>query len=240
MLAVLRQRDFVLLWLARLVSIADDLAFVVALPLHVYRLTDSTLATAATFVPSSMPVVLFGSVAGVFVDRWERKRTMIFADAVRSALLLPLLLAPDQLGMIYTIAIIQRAVGLFFSPAESALLPKLVEKERLVTANALNSLNDTIAFLVGPALGSLLYATSGIGGVTVINAVTYLGSAALIQGIVADGRPERNESGTSQEQSAWLRGYQEWIEGLRWSFATGRFGFSSCRSLWRVWRKVSS
>ena len=138
MLAVLRERDFVLLWLAGLVSIAGDLAFVIALPLHVYRLTDSTLATAATFAASSLPGVLFGSVAGVFVDRWDRKRTMIVADLLRAVMLLPLLLAPDQLGMIYTIAIIQGAVGLFFSPAESALLPKLVEKERLVTANALN------------------------------------------------------------------------------------------------------
>ena len=100
MLAVLRQRDFVLLWLAGLVSIAGDLAFVIALPLHVYRLTDSTLATAATFAASSLPGVLFGSVAGVFVDRWDRKRTMIVADLLRAVMLLPLLLAPDQLGMI--------------------------------------------------------------------------------------------------------------------------------------------
>lgn len=218
MFATLRQRDFVLLWLAGLVSIAGDLAFVIALPLHVYRLTDSTLATAATFAASSLPGVLFGSVAGVFVDRWDRKRTMILADLLRAVLLMPLLIAPDQLGMIYTIAIIQGAVGLFFSPAESALLPKLVEKERLVTANALNSLNDNIAFLVGPALGSLLYATSGIGGVTIINAVTYLGSAALIRGIVADGRPERGESSSSQGDNAWLRVYREWIEGLRFVF----------------------
>ena len=91
-LATLRHRDFALLWTAGLVSVAGDFALVVALPLHAYALTGSAVATGGVFAASLLPHVLLGSVAGVFVDRWDRKRTMIVADLLRAALLLPLLL----------------------------------------------------------------------------------------------------------------------------------------------------
>ena len=84
MFALLRVRDFGLLWLAGLISIAGDLALVVALPLHVYRLTDSTLATAGVLAANFLPRVLLGSVAGVFVDRWDRRTVMVVADLIRA------------------------------------------------------------------------------------------------------------------------------------------------------------
>jgi MFS family permease len=194
MLATLRQRNFALLWLAGLVSIAGDFALIVALPLHVYRLTGSTLATACTLAANSLPRVVAGSVAGVFVDRWDRQRTMVAADLLRAAALLPLLVAPTNLGAIYAIAAVQGTIGLFFSPAEGALLPQLVGEERLVTANALNALNDNLGMLAGPALGALLYAETGIGGVVLADAATYLGSALLI-GLIRDGG-RRTEDGS--------------------------------------------
>ena len=91
MLATLRHRDFALLWFAGLVSVAGDFALLIALPLHAYALTGSAVATGAVFAASLLPSILLGSVAGVFVDRWDRKRTMVAADLLRAALLLPLL-----------------------------------------------------------------------------------------------------------------------------------------------------
>ena len=70
-----------------------------ALPIHVWRLTSSGVATAAVFAASLIPRALLGSVAGVFVDRWDRKRTMIAADLLRTLLLLPLLLV-DAPGLL--------------------------------------------------------------------------------------------------------------------------------------------
>ncbi len=214
MFATLRQRDFALLWLAGLVSVAGDFAFLVALPLHVYRLTDSALATAGVFVAYFLPGVLIGSVAGVFVDRWDRKRTMVVADVARAFVLLPLLLLPDILVAIYAVTAALGTIGPFFGPAESALLPTLVGKDRLVAANALNSLNDNLGMLIGPAFGALLYATSGMGGVIVVNAVSYLGSALLIRLIAADARPDRSEN-EEAVGSAWTRMVSEWRAGLR-------------------------
>jgi MFS family permease len=144
MLATLRHRDFALLWVAGFISVAGDFALLVALPLHAYALTGSAVATGGVFAATLLPSVLLGSIAGVFVDRWDRKRTMVVTDLARTFVLLPLLLLPDTLAAIYAVTAILGTVGPFFGPAEGALLPTLVGKERLVSANALNSLNDNL------------------------------------------------------------------------------------------------
>jgi MFS family permease len=213
-LATLRHRDFGLLWFAGLISVAGDFALIVALPLHVYRLTGSTLATAGTFAASTLPGILIGSIAGVFVDRWDRKQTMVVTDIARAIILLPLLLAPDHLAMIYAVAAVRGTLGLFFFPAESALLPTLVGADRLVAANALNALNDNLGFLFGPALGALLYAEVGIEGVVIVDALSYLGSALLIRLIAAEARPTR-EAAASPGGSPWARAIADWRDGLR-------------------------
>jgi hypothetical protein len=81
MIATLRQRNFALMWLAGLISLAGDWALSVGLPIYVYTLTHSVLATAITLMCAVTPGVLVGSVAGVFVDRWDHKRTMVAINA---------------------------------------------------------------------------------------------------------------------------------------------------------------
>jgi hypothetical protein len=81
MIATLRQRNFALMWLAGLISLAGDWALSVGLPIDVYTLTHSVLATAIMLMCAVTPGVLVGSVAGVFVDRWDHKRTMVAINA---------------------------------------------------------------------------------------------------------------------------------------------------------------
>ena len=213
MFDTLRQRDFGLLWLAGLISIAGDMALLIALPLHVYRLTGSALSVATSLAMTFAPGVVIGSVAGVFVDRWDRKRTMIVADAARAVVLLPVLVAPDRVGLLYAVAAVQGTIGLFFGPAEDALLPKLVGEERLVTANALNALNNNLGFLIGPAVGAVLYAETGLAGVALADAASYLGSAALIRLIAADAQPGRDGEAPGVG-SPWARMVADWRAGL--------------------------
>ncbi|MEZ4571747.1 MAG: MFS transporter [Thermomicrobiales bacterium] len=213
MFELLRIRDFGALWLAGLISFAGDAAIIFALPLHIYRLTNSTLATAGVLAATFLPRVLFGSVAGVFVDQWDRKWTMVAADTTRALFLLPILIAPDQLTVLYAVAAIQGTIGMFFRPAEGALLPKLVGEEHLVAANALNSLNNNIGMLVGPAMGTILYAAFGIGGTILADAATFAISAALISSIRADSRPER-DSNTPIGGAAWERMASNWRAGI--------------------------
>ena len=92
MLRVLRQRDYSLLWFGGFISQLGDFVLFVGLPYEIYRLTGSTLATAGMVLAFLVPEILFGSVAGVYVDRWDRRRLMIAVNLVQAVVLLPLLL----------------------------------------------------------------------------------------------------------------------------------------------------
>lgn len=97
-------------------------------------------------------------MAGVFVDRWDRKRTMVVANLLQVLVMLPLLLVcpGEPLWLVYVVAFVMAAVWQFVSPAENALLPGLVGPDRLMVANSLNAFNDNLARIAGPALGGLI------------------------------------------------------------------------------------
>jgi len=117
--SLLRRRNFALLWIGGLTSGVGSAMLFIALPFYVYARTHSALATGAMFIAEMAPAVLLGSAAGVFVDRWDRRRTMIVADLARAALLLLLLAADtrDRLWIIYAVACAESALSQFFTPA---------------------------------------------------------------------------------------------------------------------------
>jgi MFS family permease len=219
MLATLRHRNFALLWLGGLISFVGDWALFIALPVFVYDLTGSTLATGGMFMAQSLPRLLLGSIAGVFVDRWDRRRTMIVANLLSAAVLLLLLLVrtPADLWLLYTAAFVQTTVTLFFSPAESALVPHLVGEDQLLHANALTALNWELTRLIAPPLGGLAMVWFGFGSVIMLDAVSFLLSAGLIALITQPGEAallpayEPRTAGAS----AWLRMWSELAAGLR-------------------------
>src|SRR5258708_17143494 len=92
MLAALRQRNFAFLWFGQVISMIGDWVLFIALPFYVYTLTGSTLATGMMFIVETIPRLFFGSIAGGFVDRWDRKRTMFIAELSQAFLLIPLFL----------------------------------------------------------------------------------------------------------------------------------------------------
>src|SRR5437762_12450191 len=103
MFAVLRKRNFTLLWLGQIVSMCGDGFLFIAVPYYVYQLTGLILQTGITVVAETLPRVLLSSLAGVFVDRWNRRWTMLIADLLRAAVLLLMLLvhSADLLWLIY-------------------------------------------------------------------------------------------------------------------------------------------
>ncbi|HEY8446213.1 MAG TPA: MFS transporter [Thermomicrobiales bacterium] len=215
-LATLRHRDFALLWVAGLISVAGDYALMVALPLHAYELTGSAIATGGVFAATLLPRVLLGSVIGVFVDRWDRKRTMVGADLLRALALLPMLAvtSADLIWILYAVRALTGTLALFFDPAENALLPRLVGEERLVAANALNALNNNLGRLGGPAAGGALYAWGELSAVAIADAATFVVSAILILAIRANTRPEPS-SKRPAAASKFEQMVSEWWAGLR-------------------------
>jgi Na+/melibiose symporter-like transporter len=123
MLQTLKHRNFALLWTGGLISLIGNWILIAAMPFHIYAVTDSALLTSAWLMAYIAPGVIFGSVAGVFVDRWDRKRTMVVASLMQAAILLVLLLAQtaETVWLIYVVAFIEATLAQFFSPAENAL-----------------------------------------------------------------------------------------------------------------------
>lgn len=218
MIATLRQRDFALLWTAGLISLTGDWLLLIALPIYVYTLTRSAAVTSSVFLAEFIPPVLLGSVAGVFVDRWDRRRTMIIANLLQAVGLLPLLAVhtPGTLWIVYVVAVAESALAQFVAPAEQALLPRLVGEEHLVAANALAALNANLARLVGAPLGGLVAGLLGLRGTVLLDAASFMISGALIGGIAA----RRGSEGPAAVADAttvvrWTTVWREWVAGLR-------------------------
>jgi len=219
MFAIFRNRNFSLLWLAGLISIMGNWVLIAALPFHVYAVTQSALATSGWLMAYILPGVLFGSMAGVFVDRWDRRKTMIIINLMQMGVLLALMLvrSPEWIWVVYVVGFLESTLSQFFGPAENALLPTLIDEEQLVSANSLNSLNDNLARIIGPAIGGALLATWGLTAVVVADAVSYL-SAALLIGLMViptthktTNTAEIGASATTKFVAVW----QEWIAGLK-------------------------
>lgn len=185
MLATFRQRNFTLLWLGGLISLAGDWMLNIALPVYVYTVTRSALATSLMAIAAFLPQPLLGSLAGVYVDRWSRKRTVAICNLLMMLGLLPLLLVhgPASLWIIYPVLLGESVLAQFFRAAQSALLPTLVGEDLRVPANALSGLSLHLARLAGPALGGIVVGLVGLRGVVVADAVSF-GIAALLIALI--------------------------------------------------------
>jgi MFS family permease len=165
---------------AGLVSISGDWILLVGLLYRVYAMTGSTVASALTVLSASAPPVLLGSVAGMFADRWDRKRTMIVADLLMAAGLLPLLAVHGsrQAWIVFAVLFWEGAVEQFFSPAQQAMVPRLVPDDQLMAANVLNGQVRDVSRLAGSALGGVIAALGGLVAVTMADAASFVVSAA--------------------------------------------------------------
>jgi MFS family permease len=218
MLALLRQRNFALLWFGGLISLTGDWVLYVALPFYIYQQTHSTLATAALVAAELVPNLILGSIAGVFVDRWDRKQVMVVASVLQTGVVLLLLLvhSAEWVWLVYLVSTVQTAIGTFFSPAENALLPRLVHEELLLPANALNALNNNLARLIGPPIGGLLLSIGGLHGVVLLDSASFLIAGVLIGLLTLPSNAREVASyDAADAKDIWGRFWTEWLDGLR-------------------------
>jgi MFS family permease len=188
--SLLRRRDFGLLWAGGLISETGDWFLLVGLPIWVLQLTGSSLVTATVFLVGLLPGLVVGPLAGVLVDRWDRRRTLVAVSLAQAAFLLPLLAVDGRgdLWIVYAVMAVEASLGQLNDPARNALVPSLVEEGDLVGANALIGLNSNLARLAGSPLGGVLVEVAGLPGLVIGDAVSFLLGAALI-GLV--GSPRR-------------------------------------------------
>jgi MFS family permease len=201
-------RDFRYIITAGLVSLTGDWILRIGLAYRVYELTGSTVASAFTIISSFLPQILLGPVAGVFADRWDRKKTMIVADLLLAVGLLPLVLvhARGQVGIVFAVLLWEGIVQQFFAPAQQAMFPSLVPDDQLLSANALNGQCQNLSRLAGSALGGVVAAIGGIPILALADAASFVGSAAFIALVHAPGRPRQDADAIGGNLTEVLRG----------------------------------
>ena len=217
--ALLRRRDFGLLWAGGLISETGDWFLLVGLPVWVLQLTGSSLVTASVFLVGLLPGLVVGPLAGVLVDRWDRRRTLVAVSLAQAAFLLPLLAVDgrDRLWIVYLVMAVEAVLAQLNDPARNALVPTLVGSDDLVGANALIGVNGNLARLVGSPLGGVLVEVAGLPGLVVGDAASFLLGAALLAGV---GRRPGSRRGSVADRPRWGAGRstalgREWVDGLR-------------------------
>src|SRR5580700_4992178 len=210
-------RDLRLVLSAGLISMTGDWILRVGLVYRVYALTGSTVASALTMASSFVPQVLLGALAGVFADRWDRRRTMIAADLLLAAGLLPLLLvhSAGQVWIVFLVMGWEGSVQQFFSPAEQAMVPRLVTQDELLAANAVSGQVSNVSRLAGSALGGVIAAAGGITAVALTDAASFVISAGLLTLVRTSGRTTAREPSGRTVRTRLARVGAELTDGLR-------------------------
>src|SRR5215203_5057967 len=185
---LLKNARFLRLWIGQGTSFVGDAVSMVALVILVVQITGSASAVGGTLVARLLPT-LASPLAGVFADRLDRRLVLVTSDLARAVLVLGLIFARD-LTTIYVLVFLVGLARTFFNPTMRAAFPSVVGRGDLTRANALVGATFSVSETAGPALGGLLVATVGVDAAFVLDAVTYLVSAALFS-ITPLARPQR-------------------------------------------------
>ena len=179
--AIFRNRNFTLLWVGQLVTEMGTSLTLLAASIYVYKVTGSALNVGLMMMASAAPSLLVGLIAGVFVDRYDRKKIMIIADLIRAVLILSIpLLLPSGIGWMYILIMLSSTVGQFFNPAHASVLPEIASEEELNAANSLMAISSFGSLVIGYAAAGLITSSLSIEWAFYIDAATYLISASLI------------------------------------------------------------
>jgi len=180
-LSVFRNRNFALLWTAQFISEMGGGITAIAAGLLVYRETGTVASVGLVMVATMAPTLLVGLIAGVFVDRYDRKLIMIAAQLIRAALLVSLPFLVDY-GVIwlYVIVFLSAAVQQFFDPAQASVLPEIATEEELAAANSMMTISTVGSTTIGFAAAGIIASRYEITWAFYFDAATFVFSAVLI------------------------------------------------------------
>ena len=184
MFAVFRRRDFSFLWLAQLISTAGSSLTDLAAGIYVYRVTESALAVGLTLMVTAVPSLIVGLLAGVYVDRHDRKRILLATCLVQAVIvgLLAIVIGIEAIALpgLYVLLLINAGVKQFFDPAHDSLIPEMASDEELASANSFLSIASFGSTAIGFAGAGLLASTVGLEWAFIIDAASFVVCAVLI------------------------------------------------------------
>lgn len=192
------------LWFGVVISLFGDWFNTLAIYRIVQDESGSPFALAIAFLTKLLPLALASPIAGVLVDRWDRRKVMIGADLIRAVLVLGFLLVRDSgdLWLLYLLASAQIVVSSVFIPAKTASLPNITKPNELLTANAFLSATWSVMLAVGAAAGGFAVDAFGTDVVFVLDSLTYLLSAVFIARMVIPQDKDEAPENTSVLRAA--------------------------------------
>jgi MFS family permease len=227
-------RNFALLWSGQAISMIGDWLFDSTLIIWIAAVLArnqpwAPIAVSGVLVATSLPFFLVGPFAGVFVDRWDKRQTMLRMDAIRAILILLLLVVAGgvslpflsigrlalagQLGAIYVTVFLTNLCAQFFRPAQMALLGDIVPEPYRVRASGLSEMTANFALIIGPSLAAPLFFASGVQWALLVDALSFVVSFATIFAI----HPPPAARSIEADQETHFLG--EFSQGLRFYFS---------------------
>lgn len=224
---LLINRNYALLFTGQAISVMGDELFMIALALWIALDLGrgqawAPLAVSGIMVVWSLPSIVVGIVAGVFVDRWPKRRTMLATDAARAVIILAAIPAallglpiPVRLALLYAAVFLATSGSQFFNPSRTALIGDVVPESERARASGLAQVASSLSIIVGPPLGSVLLVRFGLTSVLVLNAASFVASFLLILLV-------RPPNADVPVEAVGERSFnQDFVEGLRF-FAGNR------------------
>ena len=221
-LTPLKIRDFALLFAGTGISLLGDGVYTVAIAWQVYEISNVPTALSIVGLAWTLPMVAFLLIGGVLGDRIDRRRLMVASDLLRAVAIgaIGVLAVTGAIELWHVVALVAfYGIGeALFAPSFQAIVPEVVPKHQLVQANSLQQLTEPIAFrLAGPAIGGIVIATFGTGEAFLIDAATFLVSAACVAAMKPRPRPEPDEESSIGED---LREGGRFVRSQPWLWAT--------------------
>ena len=235
---VLKQRDFGLFWASLLFSAVGSQISTVAIAWQIYEITNSPFQLGLAGLFRALPVMLLSIPGGVLADRMDRRLLLMVTQSLAALLALALALlsyfGTVQVWHIYLVTFLSGAVGIFDSPARTALIPTLVRAEQLATAYALNITWRQIATLSGPFIGGIVIATVGIGTSYFIDALSFL--SVIVCLALMRARPVATSGEKQESPLESVRGGFEFIRDNK--VILGLMGMDTCVQFFGAYRSM--
>lgn len=212
-------RDFRYLWYAQVISQVGDWFNQIAVMRLLDRLGASGTEQALSLMLRMLPHLVVAPLAGVWIDRVDRRSVLLWADLLRAALVPAFLLTNDRGDVfgIYALIAAQVALTALFEPAKTALIPSLIRPDQLATANALSAATWSVMLAIGAALAGFVINAAGLKPAFLIDSASFLLSALCVVNI-ARRAPAARPVPESRPRRRWSAGFVDLFEGFRYMF----------------------
>src|SRR5437773_1829432 len=206
-------------WLAQVISLFGDfLALFAVIAVVTFNMNGTAAQVTGLQIAYMLPIVFVGPIAGVFVDRWPLKPTLVSSDLIRAVLAL-LLIPATSIWHVYFVLAALSCVSAFFGPAQQVTIRTTVPAHGLVSANALMQMAFMGMRILGPATAGTIAATFGAGTCYAVDVLSFLASAALIGSVVIRRPPSASPATAAGSSSNRIHAiWRDMVQGVDFIF----------------------